>query len=99
MVFNMMDSNFISNLGAAILVKSSFGPRLNLSELSAWVNNTGARDNERYRKGYDVMFPLAFYRCGFHPESHLSQFDDTVVLPPQVSVCETTAICQHVLTV
>ena len=83
-LFNFMDSDFVANIGAAILVKSSFGPRLNLPELVAHVNNTAARDNEHYRPGYDVMFPLAFYRCGFHPETHLRNFDNVTLLAPHV---------------
>ena len=84
MIFNLMDSDFTANIGAAIMVKSSFGPALDVAALAEFVNNTDARDSEHYRRGYDVMFPLAFYRCGFHPETHLRHFDNTTLLPSYV---------------
>ena len=80
----MMDTDFITNIGAAIMVKSSFGPELDVAGLAAYVHNDAARDNEHYRPGYDVMIPLAFYRCNFHPETHLSRFDNTTIKPVQV---------------
>ncbi len=86
-LFNFMDSDFIANIGAAVLVKSSFGPPLDLPELRAFVNNSEARDNAWYRPGFDVQFPLSFYRCGFHPESHLMMYDNATIRPVQVRGC------------
>jgi hypothetical protein len=75
-IFNFMDSATFINIGQAVMVKSSFGPSMDVVALARYVNNSNARDNEHYRSGYDVTFPLAFYRCGFHPQAHLMKFDD-----------------------
>ena len=84
-------------LGRALLVKSSFGQRLNLTELAAsvgrWVNPEDLVDMETYVPGYDVVFPLAVYHCGEPMFTHLSRFSGVHVPSPQV--CVLMSVARH----
>jgi hypothetical protein len=87
-------SQFEGDVGAAMLVKSSFGEPLDREELQLHLGITRElNDLEQLVPGYDIVFPLAGYRCGAKHDEHLTRFRNVAVAPPQVRACAAVGHC------
>lgn len=93
-LFHFADHEFHLNYGFAMLAKSSFGPDFNRSFFG---NPDTIPGLQQQRFGYDIAFPLPFYRCKCDRYAHLHQFDGTPIPPIEVSSSAYTAV-YHSLT-